>query len=119
MVEEIASERGVDVAAPDDFYALVADRHEGDQAGETAERGDRQRFAELPETDRLYYDDQSRMEFEAMVLEVVERDDPDGASTRWCSTRRCSTPRGRTAGRPREPLDRRPDRRGARRPAGG
>ena len=79
MVEEIASERGVDVAAPDDFYALVADRHEGDQAGETAERGDRQRFAELPETDRLYYDDQSRMEFEAMVLEVVERDDPDGA----------------------------------------
>jgi alanyl-tRNA synthetase len=77
MVEEIASERGVDVAAPDDFYALVAQRHEGDQDEESGEDS-HQQFDDLPETDRLYYEDQSRMEFEAMVLEVFER---DGAET--------------------------------------
>jgi len=75
MVEEIAAERGVDVAVPDDFYARVAGRHGGD----TGDRGDQRPYADqlaqLPDTDRLYYDDQERMEFEAVVLEVFERDD--------------------------------------------
>ncbi len=76
MVEEIAAERGVDVAVPDDFYAVVADRH----GGETADSEDggvpyADRLAELPDTDRLYYEDQQRMDFEAVVLEVFDRDD--------------------------------------------
>jgi len=77
MVEEIADERGVDVETPDDFYALVADRHgAADDEQETTESvpyGDR--LADLPETDKLYYDDQQRTDFEAMVLEVFDRDD--------------------------------------------
>ncbi|MEF8882079.1 MAG: alanine--tRNA ligase [Halapricum sp.] len=79
MVEEIAGERGVDVETPDDFYALVADRHGGEdggqEAGEDVPYGDR--LAELPETDKLYYDDQQRTDFEAMVLEVFDREDGD------------------------------------------
>ncbi|MFB6150893.1 MAG: alanine--tRNA ligase, partial [Haloarculaceae archaeon] len=76
MVEEIAAERGVDVAVPDDFYALVADRHGGGEAGTTDEsRPYDDRLGELPDTDRLYYDDQERTEFEAVVLEVFERED--------------------------------------------
>ncbi|PSP85982.1 alanine--tRNA ligase [Halobacteriales archaeon QS_6_64_34] len=76
MVEEIAAERGVGVDVPDDFYAVVADRH----GGETAEASQdgipyADRLAELPDTDRLYYEDQQRMEFEAVVLEVFDRDD--------------------------------------------
>ena len=73
MVAEIAGERGVDVAVPDDFYALVAGRHEGQQDEDTADGHAGQEFEGLPETDRLYYEDQNRMEFEAMVLDVVER----------------------------------------------
>jgi alanyl-tRNA synthetase len=81
MVAEIASERGVGVETPDDFYALVAERHEGGQAEERTDGQARERVADLPATERLYYEDQSRMEFEAMVLGVFERDDPDqGAS---------------------------------------
>jgi alanyl-tRNA synthetase len=77
MVEEIAAEHGATVSVPDDFYALVAARH-GDEtetgdAGEGAEKTER--FDELPETDRLYYEDQSRMDFEAMVLDVFEREE--------------------------------------------
>ena len=74
MVAEIAAERGADVDVPDDFYALVADRHEeSDDAGEGTERDDR--LADLPKTEKLFYDDQGRTEFEAVVLDVFERDE--------------------------------------------
>jgi alanyl-tRNA synthetase len=79
IVEEVANDYGVDVAEPDDFYSLVAQRQTTDSdATEAAEQKDDElapaKFEDLPETDRLYYEDQARMEFEAMVLEVFERD---------------------------------------------
>ena len=74
MVEEIAADRGATVDVPDDFYSLVAQRHDEEEAADRAEETD-DRIAELPETERLYYDDQERTEFEAVVLDVFERDD--------------------------------------------
>ncbi|MFC6722578.1 alanine--tRNA ligase [Halobacteriaceae archaeon SHR40] len=76
MVEEIASDHDADVDVPDDFYSLVASRH-SDETGESGtESGlDPDEFEDLPATDRLYYEDQSRMEFEAVVLDVIERED--------------------------------------------
>ncbi|SDX78774.1 alanine--tRNA ligase [Halobellus clavatus] len=74
MVAEIAADRGADVDVPDDFYSLVADRHGGEGASrEAIER--EERIADLPETEKLYYDDQERTEFEAVVLDVIERED--------------------------------------------
>jgi alanyl-tRNA synthetase len=75
MVEEIAEEFGARVEVPDDFYSLVAARHEGGQAleDETARTGDD--LEDLPATERLYYEDQDRTEFEAVVLDVIERED--------------------------------------------
>ena len=77
MVEEIATDHGIGVDVPDDFYSLVAQRHAGEtgEDDETAGGRDPAEFEDLPETDRLYYEDQSRMEFEAMVLEVFEREE--------------------------------------------
>ncbi|WP_117593425.1 alanine--tRNA ligase [Haloprofundus halophilus] len=74
MVQEIADERDVDVEIPDDFYSLVAARHETPQQTEAATERD-ERLSDLPETERLYYDDQERTEFEAVVLDVFERED--------------------------------------------
>jgi len=75
-VEEIAAEYDAEVAVPDDFYSLVAKRH-GDATGdaETESAYDPAEFKSLPATDRLYYEDQRRMEFEAVVLDVIERED--------------------------------------------
>jgi alanyl-tRNA synthetase len=74
MVADIADERGATVDVPDDFYALVADRHEeGDAAGAADERDER--LADLPETEKLFYDDQGRTEFEAVVLDVVDAEE--------------------------------------------
>ncbi|WP_256685608.1 alanine--tRNA ligase [Halococcus qingdaonensis] len=75
MVADIAREKGTDVSVPDDFYSLVAARHgEEGVAEETGEQGD-ERVADLPETELLYYDDQTRMAFEAMVLDTFEREE--------------------------------------------
>jgi alanyl-tRNA synthetase len=74
MVEEIAAERGATVDVADDFYSLVADRHEGGDVAHERAAGD-ERLGSLPATEKLYYEDQSRTEFEAVVLDVFERDD--------------------------------------------
>jgi len=76
MVEEIAAEKGVDVDVPDDFYSVVAQRHGGgDGTAEESRTPYADQLSELPETDQLYYEDQQRTEFEAVVLEVFDRDD--------------------------------------------
>jgi alanyl-tRNA synthetase len=74
MVEEIAAEFGTEVDVPDDFYSRVAARHEGGQAVEALPEAADDGLDELPSTDRLYYDDQDRTEFEAVVLDVIERE---------------------------------------------
>lgn len=74
MVEEIAHETGATVEIPDDFYSLVAARHDaGETAAETEARDER--VAGLPETEKCYYDDPERTEFEAVILDVIERSD--------------------------------------------
>ncbi|WP_226004807.1 alanine--tRNA ligase [Natrinema salinisoli] len=75
MVAEIAEETGADVDIPDDFYSLVAKRHDTPESvAETTEEED-ERFEDLPETEKLYYDDQQRTQFEAVVLDVFEREE--------------------------------------------
>jgi alanyl-tRNA synthetase len=76
MVAEIASEVGAEVDVPDDFYSQVAARHSDPEHEETADpfADVRERVDELPETDKLFYEDQSRTEFEAVVLDVLERE---------------------------------------------
>jgi alanyl-tRNA synthetase len=74
MVEEIAEGVGADVETPDDFYSLVAARHDSGEAFGVEDETD-ERLVNLPDTDRLYYDDQYRTEFEAVVLDVLEREE--------------------------------------------
>ncbi|WP_053947134.1 alanine--tRNA ligase [Halolamina sediminis] len=74
MVAEIARERGAEVNEPDDFYSLVAERHDAEEALEEADQ-EEDRVGDLPATDQLYYEDQDRMEFEAVVLDVLDREE--------------------------------------------
>ncbi|WP_423750971.1 alanine--tRNA ligase [Salinirarus marinus] len=74
MVEEIAADHGAAVELPDDFYARVAARHETTGAAEEAAQRE-ERVSGLPETQPLYYEDQERTEFEAVVLDVFEREE--------------------------------------------
>jgi len=79
MVAEIATDVGADVEIPDEFYRLVAERHaEGDEAEVTGETP-HDAIADVPETERLYYDDPEGIEFEAVVLDVLEHGSEDAA----------------------------------------
>ena len=73
MVEEIAEETGADVEIPDDFYSQVADRHGGETDKEDIDEKETERVADLPDTDKLFYEDPERASFEAVVLDVLDR----------------------------------------------
>jgi alanyl-tRNA synthetase len=74
MVADIAADVGAEVDAPDDFYSLVAARHDEGDGGTATTTGEDERLADLPATETLYYDDAYRSEFEAVVLDVFERE---------------------------------------------
>ena len=78
MVAEIATDHGVAVDVPDDFYSQVAGRHGGGEADPEPDADEAVDVSDLPETDQLYYEDQERTSFEAVVLDVFEREVESG-----------------------------------------
>ncbi|MGB9854085.1 MAG: alanine--tRNA ligase [Candidatus Bathyarchaeales archaeon] len=74
IVKEIAENEGLTADAPENFYALIAEKHmqtfkqtEEVKAEERLEN----EVVGLPETEPLYYRDQYMKEFEAKVLKVI------------------------------------------------
>ena len=67
-VEEIAGDN-FKVTVPDNFFTLVASEHEEDKSAKNKEYD-----IDLPETELLFYEDFNQKEFEATVLDVVEKD---------------------------------------------
>jgi alanyl-tRNA synthetase len=74
MIKEIAAKEGAVVDLPDNFYSMVADMHSESkkeaEADATAKYADRVRA--LPPTKKLYYDQPSDTEFEAVVLDFFD-----------------------------------------------
>ncbi|MEM3665889.1 MAG: alanine--tRNA ligase [Candidatus Bathyarchaeia archaeon] len=76
IVKQFAENEGLKVDFPENFYALIAQRHmqaskkveEEVKPQELLERS----VSGLPETELLYYEDQYRREFEAKVLRVID-----------------------------------------------
>lgn len=68
----VASEAGVEVDLPDNFYSLVADKHSKSEEKEEKVIPFADRIAKLPKTKRLFYDEPNRMEFEGVVLDIFE-----------------------------------------------
>ncbi len=74
MIKEIASKEGAVVDLPDNFYSMVADMHseskkdvEEDKTAKYAAR-----LQALPPTKKLYYEQPSDIEFEAVVLDFFD-----------------------------------------------
>lgn len=74
MIREIAAKEGAVVDLPDNFYSMVADMHSESkkdvEEDRTANYTDRLRA--LPPTKKLYYDQPSDTEFEAVVLDFFD-----------------------------------------------
>jgi alanyl-tRNA synthetase len=74
MIKEIATKEGAVVDLPDNFYSMVADMHSESkkeaEEDKTAKYADRLRA--LPATRKLYYEQPSDVEFEAVVLDFFD-----------------------------------------------
>nr|WP_321496441.1 alanine--tRNA ligase [uncultured Methanolobus sp.] len=70
--KEAALEVGVAVDLPDNFYSLVAEGHSKAEAKEEKVFPYADRVAKLPKTKKLFYDEPTRMNFEAVVLDVFD-----------------------------------------------
>jgi alanyl-tRNA synthetase len=75
VVRETATEEGISVEVPDNFYAMIAARHLVEPPKEEAELAKKLEAsaADLPETRLLYYDDSYQTVFKAKVLRVLDR----------------------------------------------
>ncbi len=70
--KEAASEVGVDVDLPDNFYSLVAEGHSKAEAKVVKVFPYSNRVEKLPQTKKLFYDEPTRMNFEAVVLDIFD-----------------------------------------------
>ena len=74
MIKEIAAKEGAVVDFPDNFYSMVADMHS--ESKKEAEVDATAKYAgrlqALPPTKKIYYDQPSDIEFEAMVLDFFD-----------------------------------------------
>jgi alanyl-tRNA synthetase len=75
IVKEVAEAEGITVKVPENFYALIADRHM--QADKPVEEEGKTEatletaVAELPPTEQIYYGDAYKKEFDAEVVKVI------------------------------------------------
>jgi alanyl-tRNA synthetase len=78
IVVQAAEKEDLKVEVPDNFYALIAQRHmevsKPVEEKATPEKRLETAVAGLPPTEPLYYQDQYMKQFEAAVLKVIEKD---------------------------------------------
>jgi alanyl-tRNA synthetase len=76
IVKQAAEKEGVEVEVPENFYALIANRHmqapkpveeEEAKAEQTLEKA----VEQLPATEQLYYTDVYKKEFDAKILKII------------------------------------------------
>lgn len=77
IVKLAAEIEGLKVNVPDNFYALIAQRHMAvskpvEEAETKQEEKLKNKITDVPETEMLYYQDQYMREFSAKVIKVIE-----------------------------------------------
>lgn len=72
QIKDAAKEEGREVKVPDNFYALVAERHEQVEQKVQSTRKEKYDVEGVAPTKALYYDDYEHVEFEANVLKIID-----------------------------------------------
>ena len=74
LVKGEAKRLGIGVDIPDNFYALVAERHEKAEQKTQSRRETKLSLGDVPKTNILYYDSYDYVDFESPVMKVIEGD---------------------------------------------
>ena len=73
LIRDEAEKQGKKIDIPDNFYALVAAKHEQEEAVTATEREERIEIGkDIPETKCTYFDDWKLVDFNAKILKVVD-----------------------------------------------
>ena len=72
MAKDVAAEIGVGVEFPDNFYSIIGELHNKAEEKEEETVPFAARLSRLPKTKRSFYEEPTRMEFEAVVLDVFD-----------------------------------------------
>jgi len=74
VIKDEAEAQNVNVEVPDNFYALVAARHEQQEQRTATIKEKKLDLAGVPDTEALYFDDWKAPEFTASVVKIVGND---------------------------------------------
>ena len=76
LIVRKAVERGINIKVPDNFYALLNERHQNSKTAEKTQthREEIIKFKTEKRTEAIYYDDYSLVNFKAKVLEIKNYD---------------------------------------------
>ena len=73
LIRDEAQKVGKKIVVPDNFYALVAARHEEKEQEHQTQREDKVPIGAIPVTKAIYFDDYEKSKFKAKVLEIVDK----------------------------------------------
>lgn len=73
LIAEEAKKLGKSVSVPENFYALVAERHMQKEQEHATEREEKIPIGPIPVTRILYFDDYTKSSFDAKVIEIVDK----------------------------------------------
>lgn len=73
LIRDEAQKVGKKIVVPDNFYALVAERHEEKEQEHATQREDKVPIGAIPVTKAIYFDDYEKSKFKAKVLEIVDK----------------------------------------------
>jgi len=68
------SAHGKELSVPDNFYALVAERHKNAVQKTATKKAENIELPGLPATDGLYFGDYKKVDFSAKVLKIVDKE---------------------------------------------
>jgi len=71
MIAEEAAKKGKKVTVPDNFYAIVAEKHDKKAQEHATAREDKVDLAGVPDTQARYYEDWKKVDFGANVIKVI------------------------------------------------
>ncbi|HLC56743.1 MAG TPA: alanine--tRNA ligase [Candidatus Nanoarchaeia archaeon] len=71
LIKEEAEKLGKEVKIPDNFYALISERHENVENKTATIKESKLDLDDVKETKLLFYDDEKRVQFEGKVIKII------------------------------------------------
>lgn len=73
LVKKEAKKQGIEIIVPDNFYALVSERHEKAEQKTQTKKGEQLNLDDVEPTKILYYDHYDLVDFKAIAMKIIRK----------------------------------------------